>query len=224
MPGKAKLYALIAILAAVALSSSLFAGWIQYETAVNKKRALLVSMVKQEREALERNLNLESNTKTAIIEKELLSNLRIHIEENLQFERFGETGEFVLARHVDKHINFLLTNRNLETKQQKIYFETELTGLAEPMRRALMGYSGSVIGTDYKGDTVLAAYESLGTAGLGLVAKIDLAEIRAPFLTAGLIATFAALALMSLGAVLFYSIINPIFVKARANEEYFRKL
>lgn len=221
MPGKAKLYVLIAIMAAVALSSSLVAGWIQYDAALDKKTANLVSMVKQERNALEEKLDLKNDPNTTIIETELLSNLKKHIVEDLQFDKFGDTGEFVLARLADKQIIFLLTNRNLQTKQRTIEFES---ALAEPMRRALMGVSGTIIGTDYKGDTVLAAYESLGTIGLGIVAKIDLAEIQAPFLKAGLIAALAALALMTLGAVLFYALINPIFIKARANEEHFRKL
>jgi hypothetical protein len=54
------------------------------------------------------------------------------------------------------------------------------------MRQALLGKSGTVIAEDYRGEIVLAAFEPVSTLGLGIVAKIDLAEIRAPYIRAGL--------------------------------------
>jgi PAS domain S-box-containing protein len=78
------------------------------------------------------------------------------------------------------------------------------------MRRALSGLSGTVVGLDYRGETVLAAHEPVAELGVGIVAKIDLSEIRAPFMRAGLIAICAALLVVFVGAVVFLRVSNPI--------------
>ena len=60
---------------------------------------------------------------------------------------------------------------------------------AEPMRRALSGESGTMIGLDYKGVTVLAAYQPISVLNMGLVFKVDISEVRAPFIKATIYAS-----------------------------------
>jgi PAS domain S-box-containing protein len=66
------------------------------------------------------------------------------------------------------------------------------------------------VGLDYRGETVLAAHEPVAELGAGIVAKIDLSEIRAPFVRAGLMAIGAALLVVFVGAVVFLRVSNPI--------------
>ncbi len=78
------------------------------------------------------------------------------------------------------------------------------------MRRALSGLSGTVVGLDYRGEIVLAVYEPVTELNWGIVAKIDLAEVRGPFVKAGIIAICAALLVVLVGAVIFLGVSNPL--------------
>ncbi len=100
---------------------------------------------------------------------------------------FGETGEFTLATLEDDSVNFLLSRRHNDDSGAKGRHELlPMSGtLGEPMRLALQGRSGTVVGVDYRGETVVAAYRPVAELDCGIAAKIDLAEIRSPFLKAG---------------------------------------
>ena len=140
---------------------------------------------------------------------------------NERFTGFGHTGEFSLARREGDSIVYLLTQRHPgSTRTMAIPFNGTK---GEPMRRALSGLSGTVVGPDYRGVTVLAAYEPVSEFGLGIVAKIDLAEIRAPFVRAGLIGLVLAFVTVLLGSLLFYRITNPVLVQLRESTESLRR-
>ena len=124
------------------------------------------------------------------------------------FNGFGETGEFTLANSEGNEVHFLLHLRHTtDGKTNKILINSKL---AEPMQRALAGESGTMIGNDYRGELVLAAYEPLKDIRGGLVAKLDMREIRQPFQIAGIIAMgFAAIIVLSI-SLLFLRVSNPI--------------
>jgi two-component system, cell cycle sensor histidine kinase and response regulator CckA len=128
-----------------------------------------------------------------------------------RFEGFGSTGEFTLARRDGEQIVFLLSHRHFDREAlEPVAFASPF---AEPMRRALNGESGTLVGLDYRGAVVLAAHEPVGVHGLGIVAKIDLAEVRAPFIRAGILSILFASVFIVLGTVLFLRIGNPIITK-----------
>ncbi len=81
------------------------------------------------------------------------------------------------------------------------------------MRLALSGQSGSLIGLDYHGQTVLSAYEPLKELYLCIVAKVDMSEVRAPFLKACLIVVFFTALVVSIGAGLFLLLTNPMILQ-----------
>jgi PAS domain S-box-containing protein len=139
-----------------------------------------------------------------------------------QYEGFGETGEFTLARFEDGQIIFLLKHRHNDLDLPlPIPFDSDL---AEPMRLALSRQSGTVIGLDYRGVQVLAAHEPVAELDLGIVAKIDMAEIRAPFVRAGILTGAVTVGLVILGALLFLRISNPLLEQLRDKEEKYRTL
>jgi PAS domain S-box-containing protein len=92
------------------------------------------------------------------------------------------------------------------------------------MRRALAGRSGTLVGLDYRGVKVLAAHEPVAPLDLGIVAKIDLAEIREPFLRAGTIVGGTALLLIAAGVLVFFRVSKPMLQRIGDSEERFRSI
>lgn len=125
-----------------------------------------------------------------------------------EFNGFGDTGEFVLAKLEGDKIVFLLRHRHSTADvPQSIPAASEN---AVPMQLALAGNSGTVFGRDYRGVEVLAAYEPIPDLGLAIVAKIDVAEIKAPFVRAGILVGFISFFIIITGAVLISRISTPI--------------
>jgi PAS domain S-box-containing protein len=139
-----------------------------------------------------------------------------------QFEGFGKTGEFTLARRDGEQIVFVLSRRHAQSQTpQPIPFDGEW---AEPMRHALSGESGVLTGLDYRGAEVLAAYEPISILDLGLVVKIDTSEIRQPFIQAGLIAISVAMLVIFIASRLFFRISRPIEQAMDQQAETFQTL
>ncbi|GEM_PF-566011 len=139
-----------------------------------------------------------------------------------QYEGFGETGEFVLARREEDRIVFLLSHRQLDLEMREpIPIESEM---AEPMRRALQGMSGTVVGFDYRGVRVLAAHEPVGELDLGIVVKIDLSEVRRPFYGAALYSIGPAFGAILLAAWVFSFVTRPIIRRIGEGEQRYRDL
>ena len=127
-------------------------------------------------------------------------------EAHKNYQGFGKTGEFTLARRVGDQIVFLLSHRHFDLENPlPVPFNSNL---AEPMRRALSGRAGTMIGLDYRGEKVMAAYEPVAMLNMGLVAKIDLAEIYEPFIKAGLFTLGFAIIAIFAGTVLFLMVFN----------------
>ncbi len=134
---------------------------------------------------------------------------------------FGKTGEFTLARREGDRIVFLMSRRlDRDTKRKPIPFNSEL---AEPMRRALSGKSGWLIGLDWHGETVLAAHEPVPELKWGIVAKIDLAEIRAPFIWTAAAILGVGLLLALGGAFLFLYFTNPLMKQIEESRQRFER-
>ena len=136
------------------------------------------------------------------------------------YKGFGQTGEFTMARRQQQNILFVLPVRHFDfDKPLPVPFDSDL---AEPMRRALSGLSGTIIAKDYRGVDVLAAYQRVRALNLGLVVKLDLAEIRAPFVKAGMSALVVAFIAIAIGTLLFFEFSNPVIEKIRRSEARFK--
>lgn len=178
---------------------------ILYQVALDEERMRLVETVQSQARLMEAVARFDQEHAGVDAFNATLGAIR---EAHEHFLGFGKTGEFTLAKLENNQIIFLLNHRHDDMRNLRpVAFDAKI---AEPMRRALQGKSGTVIGLDYRGETVLAAFEPVKELNLGVVAKIDLKEIRAPFVHAAWISLAITLALIVVGLLVFYFITKPI--------------
>jgi PAS domain S-box-containing protein len=215
MGERKRLFLLVLIMTTVSLVVAGITIYVLYGTAFEQQRERLVEAAQSQARLIEAIARFNAARARTNPESypggPAVATLSQIIDAHGHYKGFGETGEFTLARRAGDTIFFLLRHRHFDLDQPKsVPLDSEL---AEPMRRALSGLSGTVVGLDYRGETVLAAHEPVAELGSGIVAKIDLAEIRAPFIRAGLIAISAALLVVFVGAVVFLRVSNPLMIR-----------
>ncbi len=194
-----------------------------YATAFDQHRLRLVETVKSQARLIEAIASYQAFDNGSPLDDDWQKPTLEQIKNaHSQFDGFGQTGEFALARLSGATIEFVLRHRDTDLdKPLTIPFEGNW---AEPMRLALKNQSGTIIGLDYRGQFVLAAYEPVKLLNLGLVVKIDLAEIRAPFIRTGLLSLAAGLLIILLASRLLFRIARPIGQQIEQQAETFKTL
>jgi hypothetical protein len=202
---------LVVIMATIVLVAEAVAIGLLYYTAIKEERERLQDVAKSQARLIEsvaRFDKLYSNDYPYGARQATLSQIR---DAHSKYIGFGKSGEFTLSSKENDQIVFLLNHRHYDLNKPKpISWDSDL---AEPMKLALSGKSGTIIGVDYRGEKVLAAYEPVSELNLGIVAKIDISEVRAPFVKAAFISSFVSIVFILLGVNLFFKITNPILAK-----------
>ncbi len=209
MGERGRIIFLALIMAFVVIVTSGVALGIIYQTSFNQQRQALVSMAQSQARLIEAIARFDEKFRRqghpAGPSAATLSQVR---DAHRQYPGIGATGEFTLAHRYRDEIVFILRHRHFDLD---LPMPVPFDGAnAEPMRRALSGKSGTVIGLDYRGKKVLAAYEPVGILSLGIVAKIDMDEIQEPFINAGIQVSMIALFAIVAGTGLFFRISNPL--------------
>jgi len=184
---------------------------ILYSAAFDEEKARLTETAQGQARLIEAVARYDTVHSTEFPGGSDAATLQQVVDAHREYRGFGETGEFTLARKEGALIVFILEHRHTQVQQpEPIPFDSNL---AEPMRRALSGQSGTVVGLDYRGATVLAAFEPVKVLDLGIVAKIDLVEVQEPFWRAGLFAVGFSLFVAVAGAILLVRISNPLIAE-----------
>lgn len=206
---KHRIFALALIMTMSVLVVSGVAVTLLYNTAFEQKRDDLIHTAQSQARLMEAVARFDSQfSKTDYPGGPTAATLSQITDAHKQYSGMGETGEFTLARREGDQIVWLLRQRHHDLGMPESFPFANV--LAEPMRHALMGQSGSLVGLDYRGEMVLAAYEPVAVLDLGIVAKIDLTEVRAPFIKTGSILALISFVVIAIGAGLFFIISNPI--------------
>ncbi|MDH3348849.1 MAG: hypothetical protein OEM02_12230 [Desulfobulbaceae bacterium] len=202
------LVCIMTLITSLVLTSTL---WILYNASLDTQKEHLRETVKSQAcliEAVARFDKRHHNNYKLGSTAATLSQIR---DAHSKYLGYGSTGEFTLSRIEGDQIVFLLTHRNGTLNEStSVPLNSQL---AEPMRRALAGKSGTLIGLDYRGEQVLAAHEPVKELNLGIVAKVDLAELQQPFIKASAISMLIASLCITSGAYYFFHITNPMIKK-----------
>lgn len=202
---------LILIMVFIVIVVESFAIGILYHTAITEERLRLEETAKSQARLIEAIARFDKKYNSNYpfgAEQATLSQIK---DAHAKYSHLSKTGEFTLSKRTNDQIVFLLSHSHHDFEDPKpVPWYSEL---AEPMRLALSGKSGTVIALDYRGEKVLAAHEPVGELNLGIVAKVDFSEIRSPFIKAIFLSGFIAVAIIFLGASVFFKITDPILRK-----------
>jgi PAS domain-containing protein len=206
---------------AVAVSIGGLAILILYETAIDEERQRLVDAVRRQARLIEAIMRQEQRVQQGAVEARAVALSQV-LDGESALGGPWQSAEFVLGERRGDEIVFLSRSRpDGRGMPAPVPFASER---AQPMRRALSGESGSMIGSDYRGVLVLAAYEPVALLDLGAVMKMDLAEVRAPYIRAAFAVSALGLVMIALGTTLFFRVSGPMLEEIRAGERRFRDL
>jgi len=142
-------------------------------------------------------------------EEEIIAHLRL---EKKNGAVIGRSGEIVIARPANDSLEFIIS------RKMEIYRIPVNYSLATPMQRAINHESGYLIGRDYEGYKVYAAYTFVEKINWGIVAKIPVAEVNRPYFVSISIVFFLTLLLVTFLSYLLIKTTNPILDKLLNNE------
>jgi len=230
MEERKRIMYIILVMTALVFCAGVFSNVILYKTSFEKTRENLEDTVHILAHVIE-SQSVPGRAEAMVIGSEhyyawLAGRMN---EAIMRYERHNRRMELTVARRKADDIHFLAALRHpLKSDVPNVIGMN--SGLAEPMKRALEGKSGTMVGRDYYGDRVLAAYTDVPRIGLGIVAKVELSSIRAPFIRAGLIVIAFSAIIIIIGIVAVSRIGNPIIIDlekkagdlAAANEELAR--
>ena len=217
----------IAVLAAAGLAIALVSIGVLYKVSVHQQGLRLLGMVRGQARIIEAMAAHEMNRSVTDTVPDSQSDAFDAVMSQLRAAQdklasLGQTGELYVARREGDSIVYLLAHRGQSLiHPARMVFGRER---GEPMYRALTGRSGAGVLHDYRGTPVLAAYEPVKVFGLGMVAALDVSEVRAPFLKADLIVLAATLLFVIGGGLLLLFVTAPGRRRLRASEEFTRRI
>ena len=139
------------------------------------------------------------------------------IDAQKHYQRTSLTGQTLIAKIENNQLVYKL-------RRSRDEFETDELSLPlinldkQPISLALRGESGIFVGPDINGKDILAAYVPVKELGLGLVEKIDVEEIRAPFIRTLIICSIVSVFLIVVAAIWFIRIVKPLSSRLQESE------
>lgn len=203
---------LISIMATCSLIVAGIAISMLYRTAYEEQRTRLEETVRSQARLVEAVARFNAIHNKDYPEGPIIATLDQIIEAHKNYQHSGKTTDFTIAQKEGNKIIFLLKHRHGERALEHQHLKPVGldSNLADPMRLALSGFAGTVVGLDHRGENVLAAYEPLAAPNWGIVAATSLSAVRTPFFKAGFITVFITVLLVIGGAALFIRISDPM--------------
>lgn len=217
---------LTAILVAVMLIVIITTIQQLYETAFQQASERLMETVRSQSQLIESTAlhALQNETMPYTLEAEATA-LALILKTYKGHRGFGKMGEFALAKQENGYVKFLLGHQHTTSDNTQNQTKRLLNNnVTIPMQLALAGKSGTLVTIDDSGKQILAAYQPVRLLNYGIVAKVDLAEFRKPFIRASVISISIGVILIFIGAIGFHLITTPLLNRIHRSEYRMRLL
>ncbi|MDH5407050.1 MAG: response regulator [Gammaproteobacteria bacterium] len=213
---KRRFAVLLLMMSLVSVGSTAIAIHLLYTTAHDEQEKKLLTIAETQAALLDAVARFDVlNSTNAHPEGATGATISQFIDAQSNTGGFGETGKLILARANQSEIEILFMHkRDGESADRFIPLSAPEV---RPVLLGASGHSGNIHSIDYyTKKEVVSAYAPVKTLGLVIVAEIDVDEIKAPFVTAALIASGVTIVLIILGVwVFFSSVTNPIISHLR---------
>ena len=222
-----RILTLLLIMVALVAAVSTYGTRLLFKTAIEEERVRLQELVQSQASLAEEMGRIPRAEQAPNVPTAIRDAILYHLgRAQRDFELQSLTCEFIVARTDGQSILHLLRN-GMPVSASAPDARLPLDGVGEePMRRALLGKTGTLVGLDHQGVEVIAAYAPivLGKGKLGLVARVDLNEIRAPFIRANVNIFGVGIGLTLLCAFLFLKVSEPLIHDLQMSEKSYRDL
>jgi len=218
---------LMAIMAVVVALVSVTSFQILYQHAFDEKRASLIQIAETQASLIEAVAQFDRQYSVHDVPGGARAATLMQIISSLKtIDQAGKPVELLIAERRGNEMVYLYVGRSKTNKSgasRQFRFPWS-GGLPKPMHLALEGKQGTIVAEDFRGHLVLAAYRPIPLLDIGLVAKIDMEEIREPYLESALSSTLVAFVLILLGSFLFHRIGQPIMRQMEEDAHAIRQL
>jgi PAS domain S-box-containing protein len=205
---------LMVLVAGVAGIVAFSAIWFLEHAAMNEQRERLVEQARGEARLLEAIARDELREGQSAADAAAAA--LAQVDDALStYEPAAATGDVQIGRREGDQVVFLVHHHTTDELPAPLPVGGSK---AAPMQRALSGQTGTMIGPDYRGVSVLAAYEPVAGLGYGVVAKVDLTEVRAPFRLAAWLALGPTFGAILVGGGLLLVLNRPLLRRTREAE------
>ncbi|MFA6924638.1 MAG: PAS domain S-box protein [Bacteroidales bacterium] len=207
------IYQLLIIMIIVSLFLTIASIIIIYKITYNEKRIFLKELCENQKEIIQ---SMFKETKDANAILSVLNN------QSKITNGMGTTGEYTIGYSKNDSIVFLIRMR--QSKQTNHPHISLKSDSAIPMQYALSENTGFIKGKDYNGKMVFSYCTYIPEFKWGIVAKMDMSEVRLPFYRAGIYAIISSIILIILSIIFFKRVSLPITKKIDESEENYRRL
>lgn len=191
------------------------------ESRIRQEQALVLGHAKF-LESIER-LDRDYHVLHGLGEAEDCGLVREVIERYYRAKGFGGSGDIILGQNENSELRLTrFSARHEIANGQSI--RGSGTPWEEPMAKALAGQVGHMPIRDDSGHQVLACYQPVKGSSWGIVAVVDLAVVREPFVMTAIGLGGATMIAVLLAVFLFHRTVEPVLRELTASEEKYRKV
>ncbi len=202
----------ILILSICILSVILSGFYLLYRVNLDAKKSELNDIVSSQIRLIRSFVDSNINTKSIDLNHREYALNQIRESFN-DYTTLSNSGELLLGEKRGDQVVYLSSLHGKTDDFEPLSNEGTKSSLNTPMSSALAGESGVMVVQDYNGHPVLAAYGYVPELKVGIVAKVDLSDIRRPFVNAGALSVMIGIIIMVLGVLLNNRIVTPLLDK-----------